>query len=36
VYFAPAAFEAGFISQPQSDEDIEFTIAAAKKAFAQL
>ena len=36
VYFAPAAFEAGFISQAHSDEDIEFTIAAAKKAFAQL
>ena len=36
VYFAPAAFEAGFISQAHTDEDIEFTIAAAKKAFAQL
>lgn len=36
VYFAPAAFEAGFISQAHTDEDIAFTIAAAKKAFAQL
>lgn len=36
VYFAPAAFEAGFISQAHTDEDIAFTIAAAKKAFAKL
>jgi len=36
VYFAPAAFEAGFISQAHTQEDIEFTIAAAKRAFAKL
>ena len=36
VYFGPSAFEAGFVSIAHSDEDIAFTIAAAKKAFAQL
>ena len=34
VYLAPSAFEAGFVSAAHSDADIEFTIAAAKKAFA--
>ena len=36
VYFAPAAFEAGFISQAHTEEDIDFTIAAAKRSFAKL
>lgn len=36
VYFAPAVFEAGFISQAHSEEDIDFTIAAAKRSFAKL
>ncbi|BFM51086.1 glutamate-1-semialdehyde 2,1-aminomutase [Marinomonas sp. THO17] len=36
VYFAPASFEAGFISQAHTDKDIDFTIAAAKRAFAKL
>ena len=36
VYFAPAAFEAGFISQAHTNEDIDYTIAAAKRAFAKL
>ncbi|MEO9653673.1 glutamate-1-semialdehyde 2,1-aminomutase [Marinomonas sp.] len=36
VYFAPAAFEAGFISQAHTIEDIDFTIAAAKRAFKKL
>ncbi|AEF55607.1 glutamate-1-semialdehyde 2,1-aminomutase [Marinomonas posidonica] len=36
VYFAPASFEAGFISQAHTNEDIDFTIAAAKRAFAKL
>lgn len=31
VNLAPSAFEAGFISSAHSDEDIEFTIQAAKK-----
>ena len=34
VYFAPAQFEAGFMSLVHSDEDIEQTIAAAGEAFA--
>lgn len=36
VYLAPSAFEAGFISNAHSDDDIEFTIAAAKRALAKL
>jgi glutamate-1-semialdehyde 2,1-aminomutase len=36
VYLAPSAFEAGFISTMHSDEDIQNTIAAAKRAFAKL
>ena len=33
VYLAPSAFEAGFVSAAHTDEDIEFTLAAAEKAF---
>ena len=29
-------FEAGFISSAHSDEDIEFTIQAAKETFAEM
>ncbi|RBW41603.1 glutamate-1-semialdehyde-2,1-aminomutase [Psychromonas sp. B3M02] len=36
VYLAPSAFEAGFLSLAHTDQDISNTIAAAKKAFAQL
>ncbi|MEO8171246.1 MAG: aminotransferase class III-fold pyridoxal phosphate-dependent enzyme, partial [Oxalobacteraceae bacterium] len=36
VYFAPAAFEAGFVSVQHDDAVIDATIAAAHKAFAQL
>lgn len=36
IYFAPAAFEAGFISQAHTEDDIDFTIAAAKRSFAKL
>lgn len=36
VYFAPAAYEAGFVSQAHSYEDIDFTLDAAKRAFAAL
>lgn len=36
VYIAPAAYEAGFMSAAHTDEDIENTIEAAKKAFAKL
>jgi glutamate-1-semialdehyde 2,1-aminomutase len=33
IYLGPSAFEAGFVSAAHSDADIDFTIAAAKKAF---
>ena len=36
VYFAPAAFEAGFVSAQHDDAVIDATIAAAKKVFATL
>ncbi len=36
VNLAPSAFEAGFISAAHSDEDIAFTIQAAKETFAQM
>lgn len=34
VYFAPSAFEAGFVSAAHTDEDIEKTLTAARKVFA--
>jgi glutamate-1-semialdehyde 2,1-aminomutase len=36
VYFAPSAFEAGFVSAAHSDDDLDETIAAAAKVFATL
>ncbi len=36
VYLAPSAFEAGFLSTAHGDEEIEFTLAAADRCFAQL
>ncbi|WP_028863836.1 glutamate-1-semialdehyde 2,1-aminomutase [Psychromonas aquimarina] len=36
VYLAPSAFEAGFLSLAHSEQDIEDTLTAAKKAFAAL
>ena len=36
IYLAPSAFEAGFMSLAHSDADIEATLQAAGKAFAQL
>ena len=36
VYFAPSVFEAGFVSIAHTDEVIEQTIEAAKKAFAEV
>ena len=36
VYFAPSAFEAGFMSAAHSTADIDATIAAAAKTFASL
>jgi len=36
VYFAPSAYEAGFVSAAHTDAEIQFTLDAAKKAFAQM
>ena len=36
VYLAPSAFEAGFMSIAHTPDDINDTIAAARKAFAKL
>jgi glutamate-1-semialdehyde 2,1-aminomutase len=33
VYFAPSAFEAGFVSAAHSEDDIRFTASAAARAF---
>lgn len=35
IYFAPSAFEAGFVSIAHSDEEIEKTLAAAEHIFSQ-
>jgi len=36
IYLAPSAYEAMFVSTAHSDRDIETTIAAAEKSFAQI
>lgn len=36
IYLGPSAFEAGFVSAAHTDEDLAFTVAAAKKAFQQV
>lgn len=36
VYLAPSAFEAAFMSSAHSEQDIDFTLAAADKVMAQL
>jgi glutamate-1-semialdehyde 2,1-aminomutase len=36
IYLAPSAFEAGFVSAAHGDDEIETTIAAARKVFATL
>ncbi len=36
IYFAPSAFEAGFMSLAHSAEDIQNTVDAARRCFAQL
>ena len=35
VYFAPSAFEAGFVSAAHSDDDLDQTIAAATRVFPE-
>ena len=36
IYLAPSAFEAGFVSSAHTDADIEATLRAAERCFAQL
>ena len=36
VYFAPSAYEAGFVSSAHGEKEIEKTVAAAEKVFAAL
>jgi glutamate-1-semialdehyde 2,1-aminomutase len=36
VYLAPSAFEAGFVSAAHTDADIDATVSAAARVFAQL
>ncbi|WP_411360091.1 glutamate-1-semialdehyde 2,1-aminomutase [Pseudidiomarina salilacus] len=36
IYMAPSAFEAGFMSAAHSDADLDETLAAAERAFAEL
>lgn len=36
IYIAPSQFEASFMSLAHSDDDIQFTIDAAKKSFAEI
>jgi glutamate-1-semialdehyde 2,1-aminomutase len=36
VYLAPSQFEAGFTGLQHTEADIDFTIAAAKRAFARI
>jgi glutamate-1-semialdehyde 2,1-aminomutase len=36
VYFAPSAYEAGFVSAAHSDGDIAATVAAAEAAFGTM
>jgi glutamate-1-semialdehyde 2,1-aminomutase len=36
VYLAPSAYEASFVSAAHGEKELEFTLAAAEKAFAQL
>jgi glutamate-1-semialdehyde 2,1-aminomutase len=35
VYIAPSAFEAAFVSTAHSPQDLELTLAAARKAMAR-
>jgi glutamate-1-semialdehyde 2,1-aminomutase len=36
VFFAPALYEAGFVSAAHGEEDIAATLLAAREAFASL
>ena len=36
VYFAPSAFEAGFLSSAHGEEELAFTLQAAREAFKEV
>jgi glutamate-1-semialdehyde 2,1-aminomutase len=36
IYFAPSAFEAGFLSNAHTEEDVDATITAATKVMETL
>ena len=36
IYLAPSAYEAGFIPAAHGEEEIQYTLDAAEKAFANL
>ena len=36
IYFAPSIFEAGFLSAAHTDEDIDFTIQAARRVLNKI
>ncbi|MCB1769150.1 MAG: hypothetical protein KDJ31_05515, partial [Candidatus Competibacteraceae bacterium] len=36
IYFAPSAFEAGFMSSAHTEEDIDATVTAARRVFGQM
>jgi glutamate-1-semialdehyde 2,1-aminomutase len=36
IYFAPSAYEAGFVSAAHGDAQVDATIASARTAFATL
>jgi glutamate-1-semialdehyde 2,1-aminomutase len=36
IYFAPSAFEAGFMSSAHTEEDIDATVFAARQVFARM
>ena len=36
IYLAPSAFEAGFVSAAHGDDEVDATIAAARKVFAMI
>ena len=36
IYLAPSAYEAGFLSLAHGDKEIEITLEAAERCFAQL
>jgi glutamate-1-semialdehyde 2,1-aminomutase len=36
IYLAPSAYEAGFVSAAHSEDDLQYTLAAAEKVMQRL